>query len=76
MHTAEKFFVSLAWVAISFAATLALGRLRNIGTTWTDNPGFLRMIGLGLFILVFMLGPLILAVLVWAGKPRRLYKNM
>ena len=76
MTNLKKILISLAWITVAIVASYGFGELRKIGMTWTDNPGFLRLIGLSLFGLVFVVGPVAMAVLSWFNTPKGLYKKL
>jgi hypothetical protein len=74
MSIGKKLIICIGWVAIFAIASLLMYELRRIGTTWTNEPGFLRTIVL-LLLAVSTIIPLAFAALVWFNQPKRLYKK-
>lgn len=72
----QKLIASLSWYAAFMVGRLIVEALRHIGTTWTNEPGLLRLAGLGLWTLLIVVAPLVLAVLAWFGQPRSFYKKL
>ena len=66
----KKLLISGGWIALALLARFTFPELRQIGTTWTDYAGFYRLIGLSLFVLLFMLAPLFLALSTWFRMPK------
>jgi hypothetical protein len=76
MTNRKKIIVSLAWIAVAIVASYGFGELRKIGMTWRDSPGFLRLIGLSLFGLLLVVGPIVMAALSLFGIPKNLYRKI
>jgi hypothetical protein len=76
MNSSKKLMVSIAGVTLSAVAVAIFPELRRIGTTWTNNAGFFRLIALSLFCLVGVVAPLTCTVLVWFTYPKRVYKQL
>jgi len=75
MSVSKKIMISLGWLTAFGIASLLVYQLRHIGTTWINELGFLRVITL-LSLTLSTLIPLVLAILVWFGKPKRLYEKL
>ncbi len=67
-----KSLASIGLAVVSVAATFAFRSLRHVGMSWTDNAGFLRLVGLTMFGAVFVIAPMALAALLWTGRAKKL----
>lgn len=75
MNSTKKLLFSVGWVVIAIAAIYGFHELRLIGTTWKNNAGFFRLIGLTLYCVVLIAAPVVMAILAWANRPKALYKK-
>lgn len=75
MDIVKKSSLSVIWIVVVVLASYGFRGLRHIGTTWMNNPGFFRMIGLTLFCLLFIALPFVLALLTWFNQPSFFYKK-
>jgi len=75
MNATKKVMITTGWIALFVALWLLLQALRHIGTAWTDELGFLRVIAL-LLLAIAALTPLLLAVMVWLSLPKAFYKRL
>ncbi|HEY8999101.1 MAG TPA: hypothetical protein VIM53_02170 [Candidatus Saccharimonadales bacterium] len=75
MDFQKKSLASFGLAALSYVAALAFQRLRHIGMTWIGNAGFLRLIGLTTFCVLFIGAPIVLAVAVWFDRPRTIVRR-
>jgi hypothetical protein len=69
MRTTNKFLMAGIWLAVAVIGSFLLPVLRHVGTTWTDWPGFIRVLGLLAFLLGGIILPAILSVLSLFGLP-------
>jgi hypothetical protein len=75
MHKNMKIVSFVGWVAVALIGSQLFRVLRHIGMEWTDWPGFLRVITLLLFVVMFVFVPAVLSLLAWFGWPNALYKR-
>jgi len=68
----QRMVKTVLYVGVSGAAILALPYLRAIGTTWIDTAGLLRMVGLSLFVMAFIVTPLILAAFTLLSRTKHI----
>lgn len=75
MKASTRIIGAGAWLTLAFAASQLFGLVRQIGTTWTNGPGGIRVIALLLFMTVFVGLPAILSLFALFGQPKGLYKK-
>ncbi len=75
MNITKKIVITIGWIAAFMTACLLLQALRHVGTTWTNEAGFLRVIAL-LLLAAATLVPLLLAILAWFDLPKSFYKHL
>lgn len=70
-----KTLLTIGWL-IAFMAICALLQVtRQIGTTWMNEAGFLRILVLMMLVLG-ALASLLMAGLAWFDRPKSLYKKL
>jgi hypothetical protein len=75
-NTNQRLMKAVLGVAIAVLAILAFPYLRAVGTTWMNTAGMLRMVGLLLFGLVFILAPLTVAASALFNRPKFAHQKL
>jgi hypothetical protein len=66
----------VAWAAIAVSASLCFSLVQSIGTTWKNNQGFLRLLGLLAYIALLVIVPAIMALLALFGRTVGSHKKL
>jgi len=75
MNVVKKIALCVGWIGLSLVAMWVFPTLREHGTTEINNAGFFRLIGLSLFLVLFVAVPWVLALSTWFNRPTHLYKR-
>jgi type IV secretory pathway TrbL component len=76
MSIVKKIIFCIGWIVVFIVTTNIIQALHLTTSKATGLASLARLTAYLLLLCLFMLAPLVFAVLVWFGKPKRFYKGL